>query len=49
MLTQTPFPGLTIETVSRMLTHLRAKAAIALPTCRQIELRNRGALRSLNS
>jgi CRP/FNR family transcriptional regulator, nitrogen fixation regulation protein len=41
--------GLTIETVSRTLTHLRTKAAIALPTSRRIELRNRTALRSLNS
>ena len=41
--------GLTIETVSRTLTHLQAKAAIALPTSRRIELRNRGALHSLNS
>ncbi len=41
--------GLTIETVSRTLTHLQAKAAIALPTSRRIELRNRRALRSLNS
>ncbi len=41
--------GLTIETVSRTLTHLEAKAAIALPTSRRIELRNRKALHSLNS
>jgi CRP-like cAMP-binding protein len=41
--------GLTIETVSRTLTHLQTKAAIALPTSRRIELRNRTALRSLNS
>jgi CRP/FNR family transcriptional regulator, nitrogen fixation regulation protein len=33
--------GLTIETVSRTLTHLEAKAAIALPTSRHIVLRNR--------
>jgi len=41
--------GLTIETVSRTLTHLETKAAIALPTSRRIELRNRKALHSLNS
>jgi CRP/FNR family transcriptional regulator, nitrogen fixation regulation protein len=36
--------GLTIETVSRTLTHLEAKAAIALPTSRRVVLRNRKAL-----
>ncbi len=41
--------GLTIETVSRTLSHLEAKAAIALPTSRRIELRNRKALHHLNS
>jgi CRP/FNR family transcriptional regulator, nitrogen fixation regulation protein len=41
--------GLTIETVSRTLTHLQATAAIALPTSRRVELRNRTALHSLNS
>jgi CRP-like cAMP-binding protein len=41
--------GLTIETVSRTLTHLETKAAIALPTSRRIELRDRKALRSLDS
>jgi CRP/FNR family transcriptional regulator, nitrogen fixation regulation protein len=30
--------GLTIETVSRTLTHLEAKAAIALPTSRIREI-----------
>jgi CRP/FNR family transcriptional regulator, nitrogen fixation regulation protein len=41
--------GLTIETVSRTLTHLEAKAAIALPTSRRIELRNRKALIRLDA
>jgi len=41
--------GLTIETVSRTLTHLEAKAAIALPTSRRIVLRNRTALMRLDA
>jgi CRP/FNR family transcriptional regulator, nitrogen fixation regulation protein len=41
--------GLTIETVSRTLTHLEAKAAIALPTSRRIVLRNRTALIRLDA
>ena len=41
--------GLTIETVSRTLTQLEDKAAIALPTSRRVVLRNRSALRQLNS
>jgi CRP/FNR family transcriptional regulator, nitrogen fixation regulation protein len=41
--------GLTIETVSRTLTHLEAKAAIALPTSRRIVLRNRAALICLDA
>jgi CRP/FNR family nitrogen fixation transcriptional regulator len=41
--------GLTIETVSRTLTHLENAAAIALPTSRRIVLRDRGALDRLNS
>ena len=41
--------GLTIETVSRTLTHLEAKAAIALPTSRRIVLRNRTALIRLDT
>jgi CRP/FNR family transcriptional regulator, nitrogen fixation regulation protein len=41
--------GLTIETVSRTLTHLEAKAAIALPTSRRILLRNRSALIRLDA
>ena len=40
--------GLTIETVSRTLTHLENSAAIALPTSRRIVLRNRAALGRLN-
>lgn len=41
--------GLTIETVSRTLTQFERSAAIALPTSRQIEIRNRAALARLNS
>ena len=41
--------GLTIETVSRTLTQLESSAAIALPTSRRIVLRNRAALRQLDS
>jgi CRP-like cAMP-binding protein len=41
--------GLTIETVSRTLTHLEGKAAIELPRSRHIVLRNRSALARLNS
>ncbi len=41
--------GLTIETVSRTLTHLENTAAIELPSSRRIVLRNRGALGRLNS
>jgi CRP/FNR family transcriptional regulator, nitrogen fixation regulation protein len=41
--------GLTIETVSRTLTHLEAKAAIALPSSRRIVLRNRPALMRLDA
>jgi CRP-like cAMP-binding protein len=41
--------GLTIETVSRTLTHLEHTAAISLPTSRRIVLRNRAELRRLNS
>ena len=40
--------GLTIETVSRTLTHLENTAAIALPSSRHIVLRNRAALGRLN-
>ena len=40
--------GLTIETVSRTLTHLENTAAIALPSSRRIVLRNRKALGRLN-
>jgi CRP/FNR family nitrogen fixation transcriptional regulator len=39
--------GLTIETVSRMMTQLEASGAIALPTSRQVRLRNRDALHRL--
>lgn len=41
--------GLTIETVSRTITQLVSEHAIRLPSARQIVLRNRGALRELNS
>ena len=41
--------GLTIETVSRTLTHLQTTATIALPTSRRIVLRNRKALDRLDS
>jgi CRP/FNR family nitrogen fixation transcriptional regulator len=40
--------GLTIETVSRTLTHLESTAAIELPSSRHIVLRNRAALGRLN-
>jgi CRP/FNR family nitrogen fixation transcriptional regulator len=40
--------GLTIETVSRTLSHLENAAAIELPSSRRIVLRNRGALGRLN-
>jgi CRP-like cAMP-binding protein len=41
--------GLTIETVSRTLTHLEHAAAIELPSSRRIVLRNRSALSRLNA
>ena len=41
--------GLTIETVSRTLTVLEEAAAIELTTSRRIVLRNRSALKRLNS
>jgi CRP/FNR family nitrogen fixation transcriptional regulator len=41
--------GLTIETVSRTMTQLVLDAAIGLPSSRRIVLRNRSALRQLNS
>ena len=40
--------GLTIETVSRTMTHLEATAAIELPSSRRVVLRNRPTLRRLN-
>jgi CRP/FNR family nitrogen fixation transcriptional regulator len=40
---------MTIETVSRTLTHLEAKAAIALATSRRVVLRNRKALTRLDA
>jgi CRP/FNR family nitrogen fixation transcriptional regulator len=41
--------GLTIETVSRTMTHLESEAAIDLLTSRRVVLRDRTALRRLNS
>ena len=41
--------GLTIETVSRTLTHLESTAAIELPSSRRILLRNRSSLQRLNA
>lgn len=41
--------GLTIETVSRTISHLEGQATIAVPASRRIVLRNRGALNRLNS
>jgi CRP-like cAMP-binding protein len=41
--------GLTIETVSRMLTRLEADATIALPSARRVVLRNRRALMRMNA
>jgi CRP/FNR family transcriptional regulator, nitrogen fixation regulation protein len=41
--------GLTIETVSRTLTHLEKTAAIARPTSRRVVLRSRSALSQLNA
>jgi len=41
--------GLTIETVSRTLTHLEAKAVIDLPSSRRILVRSRGSLQRLNA
>ena len=39
--------GLTIETVSRSLSHLERQGHIALPTARQIEIKNVAALEDL--
>jgi CRP/FNR family nitrogen fixation transcriptional regulator len=41
--------GLTIETVSRMVTQLENCEAIAVPTSRRIFLRSRGALKRMNA
>ena len=41
--------GLTIETISRTLTQFEKSAAIALPTSRQVEIRNRAVLARLNA
>lgn len=43
------FLGLTIETVSRTLTHLEEAAAIALPSSRRVVLRDSVVLKRLNS
>jgi CRP/FNR family nitrogen fixation transcriptional regulator len=41
--------GLTIETISRTLTHLENSSAIELSSRRRVVLRNRSALRRLNA
>jgi CRP/FNR family nitrogen fixation transcriptional regulator len=41
--------GLTIETVSRTLTHLEEKAAIALPTSRRVVVKSRASLQRLDA
>jgi CRP-like cAMP-binding protein len=41
--------GLTIETISRTLTHFEKQVAMALPTSRRIVLCNRRALSRLNA
>jgi CRP/FNR family nitrogen fixation transcriptional regulator len=41
--------GLTIETVSRMLTRLESASAIALPSSKRIVLRDHAVLRRLNA
>jgi CRP/FNR family nitrogen fixation transcriptional regulator len=41
--------GLSIETISRMLTHFEKDSAIFLRTCRRIVLRNRLALRRMHA
>jgi CRP/FNR family nitrogen fixation transcriptional regulator len=41
--------GLTIETVSRTLSQLERDGIIRLPTARRVELKDRRALRALNS
>jgi len=41
--------GLTIETVSRTLTHLESTAAIELPSTRRVRLCNKAALVRLNA
>ncbi len=40
--------GLTIETVSRMVTQLQTAAIVEFPTCRQFMVRNRAALERLS-
>lgn len=39
--------GLTIETVSRMITHLQAEGLVRFETCRRFSIRNRTALARL--
>jgi len=41
--------GLTIETVSRTLSHMESLATIEVPSSRRIVLRNRAALSRLNA
>ena len=38
------FLGLTIETVSRTMTQLQDEGVIALPSCRQVVMRDKDAL-----
>jgi CRP/FNR family nitrogen fixation transcriptional regulator len=40
--------GLTIETVSRTMTHLESRMAIELPSSRRVVLRDRARLCGLN-
>ncbi len=41
--------GLTLETVSRSLSHLKAEGTVELPTARQITVQRRSKLRTLGS
>jgi CRP/FNR family transcriptional regulator, nitrogen fixation regulation protein len=41
--------GLTVETVSRSLSHLKAEGAVELSTARQITVQRRSKLRTLGS
>ena len=41
--------GLTLETVSRTLSHLKAEGTVGLSTARQITVRQRSKLRSIGA